>query len=302
MMSVKLFFYFCVYLVLVSCIQEPVYVYSIDVRIVDDFENAPSNSSVERIKKRVGFIGSEVQVLQKNEKELAITFKSDVPETEVRRILTTSGNLAFYKTKNAEKMTGLIEALMAQESFPELGSVFNMAPHSSASMLGFSKAKDTASINKRLQDPQINLFLEKEYTHIKFAWGIPDDSSGLLPLFTLCLDENRKPFMYGDIVEAASASTNVIGEPNISLLMKTGELSRKWEELTGLAAKERFAIAVVLDDIVYKAPMASMAIKGGRSELSGNFTKEQTKSLAVILGVGSIPKLNIVQLNQQSNK
>ncbi len=294
----KLFFCFCMSLMLVSCVREPAYVYSIDIQVVDAIENETLNSSVERIKRRLGFLGSEVQVLQKNEKELTLTFKSDVTEIEVRRILTTPGKLAFYRTKNGEQMAGLIDALATQESFPELGSVFNIAPHSSMAMLGFSKAKDTASMNKRLQDSQITLFLEAEHKNIKFAWGIPDQGSDELPLFTLSLDENQKPFMYGDIVEAASTSRDVIGRPSISLLIP----SKEWEELTRLAAKERFAIAVVLDDIVYTAPMASQAITGGRTEISGHFTEEQARSLAMILGVGHIPEVKIVQLNQQSNK
>lgn len=300
-MSVKLLCCFCVFLVLGSCMQEPVYVYSVDVRIENDFENVLSSSSVARIMKRLEGITTEMQVLHKNEKELEIAFKSDASEAVVRSLLTTPGKFAFYQTNNLEQMTGLIDALAMQESFPELGSVFKIGPHPSVSILGFSKAKDTASIHERLQDPEIKLFLEEEYKNIKFAWGIPDDGSDLLPLFALTVDENYKPFMYGDIVEAASASTDVIGKPSVMLLM-TREQSIKWEELTGLAAKERFAIAVVLDDVVYTTPMARQAIKGGRSEISGDFTKEQSKNLAMILSTGAIPDLRIVRLDQQSRK
>ncbi len=107
--------------------------------------------------------------------------------------------------------------------------------------------------------------------------------------------------MYGDIIQEARASLDYLGRPSV-MLLTTNEQSIKWAELTGLAAKERFAIAIVLDGVVLRAPMARQSIEGGRSEISGNYTKEQSINLAMILSAGTIPELKIVQLNQQSHK
>ncbi|MFN7014261.1 MAG: protein translocase subunit SecF, partial [Bacteroidia bacterium] len=59
---------------------------------------------------------------------------------------------------------------------------------------------------------------------------------------------------------------------------------------TGAVSQQGNAIAIVLDNIVYSAPGVSKgAITGGRSEISGNFTIEETKDLANILRAGKLP-------------
>ena len=60
--------------------------------------------------------------------------------------------------------------------------------------------------------------------------------------------------------------------------------------MTGKAFTDRGNIAVTLDDIVYSAPGVSKgAISGGNTEISGNFTINETIDLANILRAGKLP-------------
>ena len=63
--------------------------------------------------------------------------------------------------------------------------------------------------------------------------------------------------------------------------------SRRWAQLT----KQNIghSIAIVLDDYVYSAPRVNSEITGGNSEITGNFTPEQSKDLANVLKSGKMP-------------
>ena len=49
------------------------------------------------------------------------------------------------------------------------------------------------------------------------------------------------------------------------------------------------AVAIVLDDAVYSAPRVNGEIAGGNSQITGNFTIEDTKDLANTLNSGKMP-------------
>ncbi|MFO1130803.1 MAG: protein translocase subunit SecD [Hyphomicrobiales bacterium] len=54
--------------------------------------------------------------------------------------------------------------------------------------------------------------------------------------------------------------------------------------------------AIILDDLIMSAPRINEPILGGSGQISGNFTVEETNSLAVVLRSGALPaKLSIVE-------
>ncbi len=54
--------------------------------------------------------------------------------------------------------------------------------------------------------------------------------------------------------------------------------------------------AIILDDIIQSFPVIQSPILGGSGQISGNFTVEETGSLAIVLRSGALPaKLNIVE-------
>ena len=63
--------------------------------------------------------------------------------------------------------------------------------------------------------------------------------------------------------------------------------ARRWAELT--KANVGKAIAIVLDGVVYSAPRVNGEISGGNSQITGNFTIEDTKDLANTLKSGRMP-------------
>ena len=62
----------------------------------------------------------------------------------------------------------------------------------------------------------------------------------------------------------------------------------EWATITEKSAKEGIPIAIVLDGIVYSAPVANEKIEGGNSQITGSFTVEEAQDLANILKSGKL--------------
>jgi preprotein translocase subunit SecD len=65
------------------------------------------------------------------------------------------------------------------------------------------------------------------------------------------------------------------------------EGGRIFEKITADNVNRR--IAIVLDNTVYSAPVVRERIGGGKASISGNFTMEEAKDLAIILRAGALP-------------
>jgi preprotein translocase subunit SecD len=60
-----------------------------------------------------------------------------------------------------------------------------------------------------------------------------------------------------------------------------------FERITGENIKKR--LAIVLDGVVYSAPVIQDKIGGGKATITGNFTDEEARDLAVVLRAGALP-------------
>ena len=95
--------------------------------------------------------------------------------------------------------------------------------------------------------------------------------------------DNGRANMEGDVVASARESYDQKGHPCVSMTMTT-EGARDWATLTRKNIHR--PIAIVLDDKVYSAPNVQNEIVGGNSEITGNFTPEDTRDLVNVLKSG----------------
>ncbi|MEO5366210.1 MAG: protein translocase subunit SecD [Magnetococcus sp. WYHC-3] len=63
--------------------------------------------------------------------------------------------------------------------------------------------------------------------------------------------------------------------------------ARQFARLTGENTHKRMAI--VLDDVVYSAPVIQEKIEGGRARITGSFSPEEANDLAIVLRAGALP-------------
>jgi preprotein translocase subunit SecD len=69
-----------------------------------------------------------------------------------------------------------------------------------------------------------------------------------------------------------------------------------FQEVTRANVKKR--LAIVLDDNVYSAPVIQEEIAGGRAQITGQFTTEEARDLAIILRAGALPAPVIILENR----
>jgi preprotein translocase subunit SecD len=75
-------------------------------------------------------------------------------------------------------------------------------------------------------------------------------------------------------------------EPYVSLSFDSRG-ARLFGQITGANIKKR--LAIVLDDVVNSAPVIQDKITGGRAQITGRFTMEESRDLAIVLRAGALP-------------
>jgi SecD/SecF fusion protein len=156
----------------------------------------------------------------------------------------------------------------------------------------YIEIKDTAYFREILNQPSIARSFPAD---ARFLFGIPPRDKNnkqlkAVPLYVIRTHGSEKAPIEGDVIRSASQTYDpVSSKPTVSMEMK-GPASRQWEKLTGISHDQTRPIAVVLDNVVYSAPIAhNGAISGGRTEISGDFTIQEAQDLASILQAGRVP-------------
>jgi SecD/SecF fusion protein len=127
---------------------------------------------------------------------------------------------------------------------------------------------------------------------LEWMFGVPptdgNSKAVTVPLYAIKTYGNPKAPIEGDVIENASQTYDQFGKVVVSMDMNSAG-AREWEKLTAKSAKEKVPIAIVLDNLVYSAPVANETISGGRSQISGNFQVTEATDLANILKAGKLP-------------
>lgn len=174
-----------------------------------------------------------------------------------------------------------------KKNYPLL-SLLNPTQYADGPIVGYAHYRDTAQINAYLAMPEIARELPKD---LKLHWGVsPSEYVGKNDIFELyaikSTERDGKAPIEGDVITNARDSFTEHGKPCVTMAMNS-DGARRWAQLTRECIKSY--IAIVLDGYVYSAPGVSNEITGGRSEITGNFTIEQTKDLANVLNAGKMP-------------
>ncbi len=97
----------------------------------------------------------------------------------------------------------------------------------------------------------------------------------------------KQTLMTGEFLTEARVSLNQrANEPYVSISFdSTG--AKIFEQITANNKKKR--LAIILDSNVYSAPVIQEKIAGGNAQISGSFTMQEARDLAIVLRSGSLP-------------
>lgn len=151
-------------------------------------------------------------------------------------------------------------------------------------VVGYASAKDTAMVNS------IVAMTQKVFpSDLRLKWGVSpaQGSTNVYELYAIkSTMRNGKAPLEGDVVVDAKDEFDQYSNPAVSMSMNT-EGARRWAQLTKKNIGR--SIAIVLDNYVYSAPNVNAEITGGNSQITGNFTPEESKDLANVLKSGKMP-------------
>jgi SecD/SecF fusion protein len=109
------------------------------------------------------------------------------------------------------------------------------------------------------------------------------DGKGIYVLYLV----NKNPELTGGVIVNAQANIDPnTSSPVVSMEMNS-EGSTEWARITGANINKR--IAIILDGVVYSAPVVKNKIGGGRSQIEGMADLEEAKLLEIILKAGALP-------------
>ena len=190
------------------------------------------------------------------------------------------------KTDNKGDATAKSDALKQDPLF----AVFQPVPQGLA-IVGYANARDTADVNKVIYSDIARQVLPAE---CKLRWGAKAEDFGgenthgdVFALYALKITEpNGRAPLEGDVITSSKDDFDQMGHPSVSMQMNS-DGARRWSQIT----KQNIGrgVAIVLDDAVYSAPRIQNQIDGGNSQITGNFTIEDTKDLANTLNSGKMP-------------
>lgn len=242
--------------------------------------------SADIIEKRLDNIGLEnfVLTISESESKIIIDFENDPDYLKINELVTAKGEVKFcelwrrseflqYFSLNSEisKMLNLIDSEEVIADDYCLGIVANIDSHNIPIINNFFIPFED-SLQKR---------------GIELAWGVFSDSSQKLFLL------NTDTEILWDYIQDSKVSYEKEYHRTDILFSFNNEGIGLWEDLTRRSIGRH--IAIVIDGIVYSAPLVQSVIKGGNCQISGNFTEEEASCLSAIINNGAMPLEFIVE-------
>ncbi len=223
-------------------------------------------------------------------------------QQEMKRIKENATDQALETIRNRVDQFGVAEPVIHRQGENEI--VVQLPgykdPKRAIQLIGktaqleFRLVDDEAPVAAEL--PQILRPGEEEEILEKFKEKIPEDDTILFQrnVNKETGEVTKRPFLLkkevlltGDLLsEARVAIDQRFNEPYVSLSFNSAG-AKLFEEITGKYVQKR--LAIILDGNVYSAPVIREKIAGGNAQITGAFTMEDAKDLAIVLRAGALP-------------
>ncbi|MFH0894396.1 MAG: hypothetical protein V2A54_08160 [Bacteroidota bacterium] len=213
-------------------------------------------------------------IVDKEKKEITVKLLGKQNQALVEELLTQKGKLAFYETWNRKELTELLKG--DKQLFTLLTS---KNTNDTDAEMGCVAVKEMEKVKSYLEA----LNLKKKCL---FAWTRSFEKESNC-LYALKTELNPDGVIKGSDIDSVVYSLSKFNSmPEVLITMKKGAVG-VWGELTKKNMER--SIAIVLDGEVLSAPKVMSEIKGGRSSITGNFTRDEAKFIAAMGNNGILP-------------
>jgi preprotein translocase subunit SecD len=108
--------------------------------------------------------------------------------------------------------------------------------------------------------------------------------TGVVSITPLLL--KKQAALTGSLLSEAKVSLDNLAQPYVSIAFNP-EGAKLFDQVTAANVKKRMAI--ILDNNVYSAPVIQERISGGSAQITGSFSMDEAKDLAIVLRAGALP-------------
>ena len=214
------------------------------------------------------------------------------PETEAEAEAAPAAEVASEESVDLSSLTGddaagAVDAAAVAKAKKEnpLLSVLQVMQNQGC-VVGYAHSRDIKQIDEYLAREEVKAMLPRD---LKLMWGVKaiDEDGKIFELYAIkSTQRNGRAPLEGDVIVSATDDYDNNGRPSVSMTMNT-EGARRWAQLTKQNVGKPIAIA--LDGYIYSAPNVINEITGGQSQITGQFSQEDTKDLANVLKSGKMP-------------
>lgn len=234
--------------------------------------------------------------------EEGVNIICQLPESAFKRVETTSVEQAIEVIRNRIDQLGVAEPTIHKQGENEI--VVQLPgvkdPKKALEIIG-----KTAQLEFKLLDEETTLWKElpslikpQEEEGFLSQWKskLPDEDEIVFQkivnketgeVYKRPYIVKRKVLLTGDLLAEAHVSIDQrFNEPYVSLRFNDAG-AKIFEDITTKYVKRR--LAIILDGNLYSAPVIQEKIEGGNAQISGNFTLDEAKDLAIVLRAGALP-------------
>lgn len=303
------------------------------IKVLQEKYSSAIDAAINVLKTRIdrfGVVAPNVQRIE-GQGRILVELPGVTEPQRVRELLQRSANLQFWRTYTYDEVASdLVDAnnrlsamangndqMPADTTANEADSTAVQTPANAGvedvlfsklnltnrgTIVGYARRADLDKIDAMLEEAHKQKVIRED---LMLLWGnspIKNPQTGketdIYELYAIRGNRNALPDLGGEVVTSARSEVrNDLGQnrPVVTMTMND-EGARKWARLTGDNIGRN--IAIVLDGVVYSAPNVNNEITGGRSEISGNFTVDETTDLANVLNSGRMEAS--VEIEQES--
>jgi SecD/SecF fusion protein len=217
--------------------------------------------------------------------ELVLDEEGSIFGTEDDSTATDSTNVDGEQSEAEFRKENPLFSVLTPALTSTAGGQYNLAK---GAVVGYANVTDTADVNDLLRSKTVIAVLPKD---LKLLWGAKPFNGTALPLYAIKVPRGGKAKIDGSVITDASQDFGLDGGVEVVMQMNPAG-GNDWKVMTGDNIGQ--AVAIVLDNMVYSAPIVQSEIAGGRSSISmgsGDLQEQITEAddLANILKAGALP-------------
>ena len=224
-----------------------------------------------------------ISVMQKIDESLAKAMgvlDTDTTQSEIDELSIAEGDTSFVSDDT------LSTEDLSEEEFKKQHPFFTIAllDPQGGSADAYVKADDKNKLLLMLSRPEVQKVIPNNVEFVFSAKAIGQQEGQDIYIMYLV---NNEPELTGGVITDAQANIDPNSSSPIVSMTMNSEGATDWARITGANIEKR--IAIMLDGVVFSAPVVRNKITGGRSQIEGMANMEEAKLLEIVLKAGALP-------------